>query len=177
VQRAELVWITGNSGTGKSTVRAELARRGYASFDTDEDGIAVWRDRATGQEVAYPGDTHYRDDWLEHHGWMIDRSRIEGLALLARDRFVFLCGSVENETEVWDLFDRVVCLALDEATLRERILTRTTNAFGKKPVELQAILTWNPSLEPSYRQVGAQVVSASQPLAAVVDEILAYVNA
>ena len=175
-QLAGLVWITGNSGTGKSTVRAELARRGYASFDTDEDGITVWRDRATGQEVAYPADAHYRDDWLEHHGWMIDRSRVEELALLSRDRLVLLCGSVENENEVWDLFDWVVCLVLDEATLRERIATRTTNPFGQKPVELQAILSWNPLLEPSYQKGGAQIVNADQALSAVVDEILAAVD-
>ena len=51
-----LVWVTGSSGTGKSTVRVELARRGYASFDTDQDGITAWRDRTTGQEVDYPSD-------------------------------------------------------------------------------------------------------------------------
>ena len=172
-----LVWVTGNSGTGKSTVRAELARRGHLSFDTDEDGITVWRDRATGQEVAYPGDAHHPDDWLEHHGWMIDRLRVEDLARLARDRLVFLCGSVENENDVWDLFDIVVCLILDEPTLRERIATRTTNPFGKKPVELQAILHWNPTMEATYRQSGAFVVNADQPLDAVVDEILAGVRA
>ena len=49
-----LVWITGVSGTGKSTVRVELATRGYQSFDTDEDGIAVWRLRTTGEEVYDP---------------------------------------------------------------------------------------------------------------------------
>jgi gluconate kinase len=171
-----LVWVTGNSGTGKSTVRKELARRGHLSFDTDEDGMTVWRDRATGEEVDYPDDEHHPDDWLEHHGWIIDPRRVQELARLARDRLVFLCGSVENENEVWDLFDSVVCLILGESTLRERIATRTTNAFGKKPMELQAILRWNPTLEASYRQVGALVVNADQPVPAVVDEILAGVG-
>ncbi len=168
-----LVFVTGNSGTGKSAVRAELARRGYRSFDTDEDGIAVWRSRATGEQVEYPGDAHHPDDWLEHHGWMIDRSRAEELAALARDRPVFLCGSVENESDVWELFDTVVCLVLDERTLRERVATRSTNAFGKRPAELAAILRWNPTLEATYRRAGAHVVNADRPLAEVVDHVLA----
>ena len=33
-----IVLVTGMSGTGKSTVLAELARRGHAVVDTDERG-------------------------------------------------------------------------------------------------------------------------------------------
>jgi hypothetical protein len=156
-------------------VRRELARRGYRSYDTDEDGIAVWRLRATGEQVHDPGGGHHPETWLRDHGWRINRARVESLALMAREEWVFLCGSVENEAEVWDLFDMVVCLVLDESTLRERIATRTTNAFGKSPVELEAILGWNPTMEASYREVGALVVDAAQPLGVVVEEILAGV--
>jgi dephospho-CoA kinase len=168
-----LVWVTGNSGTGKSTVRIELARRGRLSFDTDEDGMTVWRHRSTGVEVDYPGGGNHPENWLEEHGWIIDRPRVERLAELAREQTVFLCGSVENEDEVWDLFDTVVCLVLDESTLRERIAARTTNEFGKRPEELEAILKWNPTMETSYRGLGALVVDANQPLADIVDQILA----
>jgi shikimate kinase len=171
-----LVWITGNSGTGKSTVRVELARRGYRSFDTDEDGIAVWRSRATGEQVHDPGDGNHPETWLRDHGWMINRARVQPLAMLARDQRVFLCGSVENEDEVADLFGAVVCLVLDEATLRARLATRTTNGFGKKPVEREAVLEWNKSMESTYRERGAIVVNANQPLTAVADEILAAVD-
>jgi hypothetical protein len=52
-------------GPGKSTVRVELATRGYQSFDTDEDGIAVWRIRTTGEEVYDPGDGNCPDTWLD----------------------------------------------------------------------------------------------------------------
>jgi dephospho-CoA kinase len=171
-----LVWITGNSGTGKSTVRVELARRGYQSFDADEDGISVWRDRTSGDEVYDPGDGNHPETWLRDHGWTISRSRVQQLALMAGDQLVFLCGSVENEAEVWDLFDVVVCLVLDEATLRERIAARTTNKFGKAPVELESILGWNPTMEASYREVGALVINANQSLTAVTDQVLAAIQ-
>jgi dephospho-CoA kinase len=171
-----LVWITGVSGTGKSTVRVELARRGYERFDADEGGIAVWRARTAGEEVYDPGGGNHPDSWLEDHCWMISRARVEQLARMARDKPVFLCGSVENEDEVWELFDFVICLVLDESTLRERLATRTTNEFGKARVELDAILGWNRTMESTYREFGAFVVNANQPLNDVVDQILADIG-
>jgi len=172
-----LVWITGVSGTGKSTVRVELATRGYQSFDTDEDGIAVWRRRTTGAEVYDPGDGNHPDTWLQDHCWTINRPRVEQLARMARDEVVFLCGSVENEDEVWELFDIVICLVLDESTLRERLAGRTTNQFGKAPGELDVILGWNRTIEATYQGFGAVVVNADQALTDVVDEILANLGA
>ena len=170
------MWITGVSGTGKSTVRVELARRGYQSFDTDEDGIAGWRLRTTGEEVYDPGAGNHPATWLQDHCWTINRARVEQLALMARDQMVFLCGSVENEDEVWELFDIVICLVLDESTLRERLATRTTNKFGKAPAELNAILGWNRTIEASYRELGALVVNADQAPTAVVDQVLVNVG-
>jgi dephospho-CoA kinase len=172
-----LVWITGVSGSGKSAVRVELARRGYQGFDTDEDGIAVWRLRTTGEEVYDPGDGNHPDTWLQDHRWTINRGQVEQLAHLARNQTVFLCGLVENEDEVWELFDVVICLVLDESKLRERLAIRTTNKFGKAPVELKAILDWNGTIEATYREFGALVVNADQTLTAVVDQILANIGA
>ena len=105
------------------------------------------------------------------------RTRVEQLARMARDQVVFLCGSVENEDEVWELIDIVICLVLDESTLRERLATRTTNQFGKTPGELDAILGWNRTIEATYQAFGALVVNANQALTDVVDEILANLGA
>ncbi|WP_173083207.1 hypothetical protein [Phytohabitans rumicis] len=46
----------------------------------------------------------------------------------SRFRIAFLCGSVENEADVRDLFDLVVCLVIDEDTLRHRLATRRQSA-------------------------------------------------
>lgn len=42
------VLVTGMSGTGKSTVLAELARRGFEAVDTDEPGWTRWSDEDDG---------------------------------------------------------------------------------------------------------------------------------
>ena len=104
---------------------------GYESFDADEGGIAVWRARTTGEEVYDPGGGNHPDSWLEDHCWMINRARVQ-LARMARDNPVFLCGSVENEDEVWELFDFVVCFVLDESTLRKAVQTRTNRQGSRR---------------------------------------------
>lgn len=67
----------------------------------------------------------------------------------------------------------MVCLAIDDDTVRRRLATRTTNAFGKLPEELHAVLGWNQTARQLYRGYGAHVIDATRPLVDVVDEIIA----
>lgn len=83
-----------------------------------------------------------------------------------------MCGSVENEVEVWDLFDVVVCLMLDSETLRRRLSGRTTNAFGSHPEEVAAAVGWNDRAESTYQRFGATIIDGSLPPAAVADAVL-----
>lgn len=73
--------------------------------------------------------------------------------------------------DVRDLFDLIVCLVIDDATLRRRLATRTTNAFGKNPEELAAAMKWNPRMRSIYQRLGAVIVDASQPPDEVADRI------
>ncbi|MEU3795189.1 AAA family ATPase [Streptomyces fructofermentans] len=169
-----LVWVTGNSGTGKSTVCGELRARGHRALDADEDGFSHWIDRTTGEVVTDPPDP-VPEGWLHRHGWAIVRERVEALVEESRPGVAFLCGSMENEADVRDLFDVVVCLVIDEATLRHRLATRTTNSFGRHPEELAAAVMWNPRMRAIHESRGATVLDASRPLTEVVDDVLAAV--
>jgi dephospho-CoA kinase len=53
-----LIFVTGSSGAGKSTVREEFARRGFEAYDTDEHEIAQWRNKVTGQITSVFADAH-----------------------------------------------------------------------------------------------------------------------
>lgn len=165
------MWVTGNSGTGKSTLCGMLRARGHVAFDSDEDGFSRWRDRATGAFVVDPPDP-VPEGWLDRYGWMIDRVRVAALAEESRSGLAFLCGSAENETDVLDLFDHLVCLVIDDDTLRHRLATRTTNSFGRHPEELAAALTWNPRMREIYEPRGATVLDASRPVEAVLAGVL-----
>ncbi|MBQ0850849.1 hypothetical protein J8N05_22055 [Streptomyces sp. BH-SS-21] len=166
-----LVWVTGNSGAGKSTVGAVLRGRGHVALDADEDGFSRWIDRATGEVGVDPPDP-VPGGWLDRYGWAIVRERVEALVEESRTRVAFLCGSAENEADVLDLFDLTVCLVIDDDTLRHRLATRTTNTFGRHPEELAAALKWNPLTQPMYESRGATVIDASRPPAEVVDGVL-----
>jgi dephospho-CoA kinase len=165
-----LVWITGMSGVGKSSVHRELRRRGRASFDADEDGICAWHDPETGNVVD---DQRADGQWAAGHVWRIRRHRVAELARAHEAGTVFLCGAVANEVDVWDLFDHVICLVADDDTLRHRLRARTTNDFGKDPGELAAILGWNATIRSRYEQFGATIIAATLPLPQVTDAVLA----
>lgn len=136
-----LVWLTGNSGTGKSEVCAALADKGYRTIDSDL-GTAVWVNRNTDQVIHAVETGRLSQDWFRDHRWILVRSRDEELAA-ARTQTTFLCGLVENDEELWYIFDMKICLMLDETAIRERLAQRSGNPFGKAPAELEVVLRFN----------------------------------
>jgi hypothetical protein len=110
-----LVWVTGNSGAGKSAVCALLKDLGELAVDADWEGCSHWVDRASGQVVADPP-YPVPAGWLGRFAWRISRAEVEARAARVPGQTAFLCGSAENEADVWDLFDLVVCLVVDHET-------------------------------------------------------------
>jgi hypothetical protein len=166
-----LAWVTGTSGVGKSTACALLKSRREWAVDADWEGYSHWFDRTSGQIVTDPPDP-LPGDWLARYGWRISRAAVEDLSTKAYDRTAFLCGSAENEADLWDLFDLMICLVVDNDTLRERLAARTTNAFGKHPAELVAALEWNEAVAPRYRGIGATIIDGTRTPSEVADAVL-----
>jgi hypothetical protein len=167
-----LVWVTGSSGVGKSTVCALLKSRGELAVDADVEGFSHWVDRTSGQIMTVPP-YPTPGGWLDRFAWRISRAEVETLSTRTRDKTAFLCGAAENEAAVWDLFDHMVCIVADNDTLRDRLGTRATNPFGKHPEELAAALGWNEDVESTYRRLGATTIDGTQPPPEVADAILA----
>jgi len=167
-----LVWVTGNSGAGKSMVCALLKSRGEIAVDADWEGYNHWVDRTGGQVVADPP-YPVPAGWLERFAWRVSRAEVEDLAARMHGKTAFLCGSAENEADVRDLFDLVVCVVIDNQTLRDRLQARATNAFGKHPEELAAALGCNDGVESAYQRLGATIIDGRRPPAEVADAILA----
>jgi|GEM_PF-314546 len=169
-----LVYITGISGSGKTTVRNELRRRGYIAYGTDEDDLAHFYNNETGERIRHHVTAEDRtQEWRAQHTWKVERAAIERLREEAQDTPVFLCGVVANDTgDFWDLFDIVFALNINEETLRHRITTRTNNDHGKNPHEFEGLLNWQKTAQEDYERLGAVLVDAMQPLNMVVDEIV-----
>jgi broad-specificity NMP kinase len=168
-----LIYVTGNSGVGKSSVRKELQRRGYEAHDTDEDGISSWQNKATNEPVEYPDDRYRRTkEWYGQHEWRISRQKVKEFVARAKNKPIFLCGSPTNADDMLDLYDKVICLTIDKQTLQHRIAARTDNDYGKAPNELSDILGWHESFQERYKNYGVVLIDAGKPLNEVVDEIL-----
>ena len=172
-----LIFVTGIAGSGKSTVREELSRRGALAYDTDEDQIVQWTNRVTGKITPLLADLHRTPEFLDQNVWKIDPVRVRQLAEQGEQRAVFLCGSIGNEEDAWPFFARVFLLSIDEATMRRRLVTRTAHDFGTRPHELELLLAWGSVIDEHYRRRGAIIIDATQPPALAVDEILRVLRA
>ena len=166
-----LIYVTGSSGAGKSALCDELRRLGENALDADRDGLAAWHAAGSGQVLDLPGWAAGRSQaWYETHSWRYVRARFEEVAVETGRVFVF--GTAANERDVWDLFDLVVYLWIDEATLRARLAGRGANGFGKAPAELEAVLGWHRGSREAYEGFGAVIVDARRPLPVVLAELL-----
>lgn len=171
-----LIYITGPSGAGKSTVRNELAKLGYEAHDTDEDGLSAWCDNQTLEPVEFPKPEDRPADWFEKHDFRLSTERVKELAERAKTKLIFLCGIPANDNEFREYYDKIICLVIDKETMKHRVATRTTNGFGKSPDELALMLYWHGKMLERYKEWGAVMVDASQPLEIVIDTILKTSN-
>ena len=155
------VLVTGMSGTGKSSALAELGRRGYRVVDTDDPG---WREY---REYAEPSDELHRGEWL----WVEDKMT----ELLDSDdgRSLFVQGCVRNQSKFYDRFDAVVLLSAPAEVILDRIARRTTNNYGKTPVEQAMIVDDLANIEPLLRASCTHELDTSRSLAEVVADLVA----
>src|SRR5918911_3790297 len=134
------ILVTGMSGTGKSSALAELGRRGYRVVDTDEPG---WREY---REDVESSDEVHRGEWL----WV--EERITALVESDHDPSLFVQGCVRNQGKFYDRFNAVVLLTAPADVILDRIARRTTNSYGKTPVEGAMVLDDLARVEPLLRK-------------------------
>jgi len=143
-----VVFVTGMSGTGKSSALAELERRGHEVVDTDYGA------------------------WMEGESeplWRVDR--IEELLDRHRTGTLFVSGCVANQGRFYERFDAVVLLSAPPDVILERVAGRTTNDFGKREAERQRILSDLTEVEPLLRCGASAEIDTRAPLHDVVDQL------
>jgi dephospho-CoA kinase len=144
-----VVLVTGMSGTGKSTVLAELGRRGHRVVDTDVGG---WIDESGPEPL-----------WHE--------DRIAALLDEDSDGALFVAGCVANQGRFYPRFDAVVLLSAPADVILDRVAARVTNDFGKSNEEREKILDDLSWVEPLLRAGATAEIDTRRPLEDVVAEL------
>ena len=146
------VLVTGMSGVGKSTVLAELAKRGFQVVETDNAPWSLWSETAGGYV--------WREDLISE--------------LLSRDAgaALYVSGTVSNQGMFYSQFDAVVLLTAPIDVLLHRIETRTSNQYGKAEEERAVVLRDIAEVEPLLRATCTHEVDATQPIENVVAKLV-----
>lgn len=141
------------SGTGKSSVLAELAERGFRVVETDNGPWSEWSEPAGGYV--------WREDLVAE--------------LLTRDCEggpLYVSGTVSNQGRFYPRFDAVVLLSAPVDVLLRRIEARTTNDYGKSAKERALVLRDVEEVEPLLRATCTHEIDATQSLDDVVAQLV-----
>ena len=145
------------SGTGKSSALAELGRRGYRVVETDGPEWLRWVPAADDPD----------GEWI----WREDR--ITRLLSTEDEPTLYVSGCVSNQGRFADRFGAIVLLSAPAEVIIDRVVTRTTNDYGKGPGERERILTHLGWVEPLLRASCTHEIDTTRPLDEVVDELVA----
>jgi thymidylate kinase len=157
--------IEGISGTGKSAVCHELRKRGYRALEADE-AFGFYGDPKTGEIT--------KDE--SQLNWMWNRKKVNEELGAQTGEPVFVCGGAMNQHEFVHYFEKTFTLHVDDDTLRERLLSRTSNDFGKQPDDLARQLEWNKGAVKYSKQRGTTLVDATRPIDDVAADILRHIK-
>ena len=80
---------------------------------------------------------------------------------------------MRNQSTFYDRFDAVVLLSAPTDVLLDRIARRTTNDYGKTPLERAMILADVAEVEPLLRKGCTHELDASRPLDEIVEDLIA----
>ncbi len=147
-----VVFVTGMSGTGKSTVLAELERRGHRVVDTDH---GDWSEAVPDPDRG--SDLVWREDRI---GALLDEHD---------DGLLFLSGCVPNQGRFFARFDAVVLLSAPLDVVLERVASRRTNDYGKTDAERALIVEDVGTVEPLLRAGATAEIDTRRPVGEVAD--------
>ncbi len=168
-----LIYITGPTGAGKSSLTELLIKEGFEAHDADID-ICKWYNRDSGKLAEYPKDPNLRPPgWQESHQFLMSEDLIKTIKSRSDNKTIFILGQSPNDIEMADkYFDKVLCLTIDESTMLKRLKKRTNNIYGKSPDQLEIIKKWYQPTIDRYRNYGATMIDASRPIESVRDAII-----
>lgn len=167
------IYITGISGTGKTTLAKKLAELGYLSISIDEvPGLCGWYNKETKKRVDYEADL--TEDFIKAHEWLCDVVALKQFVDEATVKEIpfIAAGVADNQDEYLSLFDTVVLLKCGPEIFLDRINKRIDNDFGKEASAQEFLRQSYQSYEKAMIEKGAIIVNAELPVDMVLEEFL-----
>ena len=168
-------FITGISGSGKTTVARALCKLGYIAFDSKiNKGIFHFTD-AYGKK---PDDYQLNNEiWRKRFKWVLNKPMFDDLIEKNKDSKVIFLSGTGNIIRYRKLADKMFLLKVDEQTILNRLNDPSRdNQFGKTKETQNSIvskLTW---IQDSLIKTGAIAIDATQPVDLVVKSILSQIS-
>lgn len=149
-----LIYITGPTGSGKSTICEALRQKGFEVYDTDDEGMRKAQTIDDKELLT------------------LDLEYLQKLYDTANDRLVFICGTSPTDLDAKYQFSTIILLDINEDEQRYRILHRTNNKYGKEPHQLANALKWRQAQIDKYKNANAVVINATQKIDDITAQIL-----
>ncbi len=153
-----LNYITGPTGSGKSTICSELQRMGYTAYDTDNDGFRKI-EKIKGRELK-----------------VLDLELIKQLKYRHNNEVAYVCGTSPNDLDAVDYFDNIFLLNINKEEQKKRIKNRTNSKYGKEDYQLANALRWRQVQIKKYQKAGAVVIDSTQPIETIINSIIGYIS-
>lgn len=170
IDRIMLIYITGVAGTGKSTLREELERRGYLARDADE-GFCAWFDRHGNRVPTVPLQLR-TPEWYASHSWRLLPERVREFAAAGEGRLAFLLGLSANANELAAHFEAAFFLTADPDLILERLQVRDGAAHATRFAAFPSVRAWQQSAEQWWVKEGYAPLDSSVSPSEVVDALI-----
>jgi shikimate kinase len=154
------ILVTGMSGTGKSSVVRELARRGFEAVDLDTPEWSEWVPADAADSLTPAAG----EDWV----WRADR--VADLLAAPRNAALFVSGCASNMEPFLPAFDHVVLLTAPLDILVERLAARS-EGFGATALERAQVIGLVELVEPLLRSSADLELVTTEPLAKTVTKL------
>lgn len=176
MNKPRLYFITGISGSGKTTIGRELIKLGEVAFDGKiQRGLFHFADK----DGNRPGDYQPNNKaWMQKYRWILNKPMFDELMEQNRaaDR-VFLCGGAEDLIRYWPQGKKAFLLKVDSKTMLKRLQEeKRDNNFGKDKQTQDRLLERLDRYQNKMISLGAISVDAIRPINEVVKCILNQAN-
>jgi len=171
-----IYFITGISGSGKTTVGRELVRRGEVALDSKiQPGLFRFADE---HNVAAPDYRPQDQQRQARYKWRLNKEMFDELLQEHKESSrVFLCGGADDLIQYWPMGKKIFLLTVDSQTLLQRLTSEDRdNQFGKDEKTQALLLERLERKQSRLAELGALEIDACQPLDSVVTTILAQLS-